>query len=256
MNRKPLSRGSAIWSLILIGWAVLILAFLLRGDMLNYLHPRMLPFAALSAVIFLILGMLGGYNAINGRGSNVPRAGYALFMIPLLLSAVGGPRGLDEAAVVNRLLSTGAGVSNKASIESLDQLLESIGPHGVIPFEDWSFFALSTDLKANPSRYVGRTISMTGFSFRPPTLPGDRLYLTRFLITCCAADAEPLGLLTELSGAAGFADYAWLYIEGTLDLTTAPNPYTGKDETVPILRAVTVTEVEKPIAAFIFPVDI
>jgi putative membrane protein len=76
------------------------------------------------------------------------------------------------------------------------------------------------------------------------------------LVTCCVADAEPLGLLTELPDAATFADYAWLRIEGTLDLITAPNPYTGKDEEVPILRAVKVKEVEKPISAFIFPVDI
>jgi putative membrane protein len=256
MNRKPLLFGSALWSLILVGWSALILVLLLNGDMLKYLHPRMLPFAALSAAIFLILGILGGYNAFHGRGSPAPKAGYALFLIPLLISAVGGPRGLDEAAVSNRLLSTGAGAPSQATIESLDELLESIGPQGVIPFEDWSFFALSTDLNANPSRYVGRTISMTGFSFRPSALPGDRLYLTRFLITCCAADAEPLGLLTDLPGASAYADYAWLRIQGTIELTKAPNPYTGKEEEVPILRAATAEEVEKPISAFIFPVDI
>lgn len=256
MNRKPLLLGSAIWSLILVGWGILILVFLVSGGMLRYLHPRMLPFAVLSAVIFLILGLLGGYNAFNGKGSSAPRAGYALFLVPLLLSAFGGPRGLDERAVVNRLLSGGGGGSSTESINSLDELLESIGPDGVIPFEDWSFYNLSSDLNANPARYQGRTISMTGFSFRPSILPDDRLYLTRFLITCCVADAEPLGLLTELNNASKFADYAWLRIEGVIDLATAPNPYTGKDEEVPVLRAVKVEEVEKPISAYIFPVDI
>jgi putative membrane protein len=224
--------------------------------MLKYLHPRMLPFAALSAVIFLALGLLSGFNALQGKGSKAPKAGYALFLVPLLLSSVGGSRGLDEAAVLNRILSGGSGGVSSSVIKSLDELLESIGPNGIIPFEDWSFYNLSSDLNANPARYQGRTISMTGFSFRPTILPENRLYLTRFLITCCVADAEPLGLLTELPDASKYADYAWLRIEGVIDLAVAPNPYTGKDEEVPVLRAVKVEEVEKPIAAYIFPVDI
>ena len=256
MNHKPWLLGAAIWSLILVGWGILILVLLANGGMLRYLHPRMLPFAALSAALFLILGLLGGFNAFNGQGSSAPKAGYALFLVPLLLSAVGGPRGLDEGAVVNRILSGGGGGSSKASIKSLDELLQSIGPDGVIPFEDWSFYNLSTDLNANPARYQGRTISMTGFSFRPSILSDDRLYLTRFLVTCCVADAEPLGLLTEIPDASTYPDYAWLRIEGVIGLAIAPNPYTGKEEEVPVLRAVKVEEVEKPIAAYIFPVDI
>jgi putative membrane protein len=256
MNRKPLVFGTLVWSLILVGWGGLIVVLLATGDMLKYLHPRMLPFAALSAAIFLALGLLTGINALQGKGSQAPRAGYALFLVPLLLSSVGGARGLDEAAVLNRILSGGSGGVSASTIKSLDELLESIGPEGVIPFEDWSFYNLSSDLNANPSRYVGRTISMTGFSFRPSILLDNQLYLTRFLITCCVADAEPLGLLTELVNASRFADYAWLRIEGVIDLTSAPNPYTGREEEVPVLRAVKVVEVEKPIAAYIFPVDI
>lgn len=47
-----------------------------------------------------------------------------------------------------------------------------------------------------------------------------------------------------------------MWFDDVIGCIAASNPYTGKDEVVPMLRAIKVEEVEKPIAAYIFPVDI
>jgi putative membrane protein len=257
--------GGWLWALILLGWCGMGAWLLIGGGLAGYLHPRMTPFVIIASIAFGLLGIVTAAKSWAGKGAAAPHPGHALFLVPLLLSVVGGPRGLDESAVVNRLLKgmsvgggPGAGMGSSLAagstvFRSIDELLSSIGPDGLIRLEDWSYEALIADMGANPDKYDGRRVALLGFAFRPPVLPAQRLYVTRFLITCCVADAEPLGLLVEGAAAAGFEDYDWLTAEGVMGITMAPNPYTGKDERVVILMADTLRAAEKPVSAYLFP---
>jgi putative membrane protein len=68
-----------------------------------------------------------------------------------------------------------------------------------------------------PDAYNGQTANVTGFVVHSPDLPEDYIYISRFMITCCAVDAYPVGLIVKLpNGRADYPPDRWLNVEGTM----------------------------------------
>jgi Predicted membrane protein len=51
-----------------------------------------------------------------------------------------------------------------------------------------------------------------------PLLPKDEIIIYRMVITCCAADGMPLGIVVKLPGKADFKPEEWVGAEGTIQL--------------------------------------
>jgi len=71
---------------------------------------------------------------------------------------------------------------------------------------------------------AGRHVALTGFLTKAP---GGGFYLTRMVVTCCAADAQPIkvGLSGTLPSGAG--SDAWVAVTGHLGTQTAKDPVNG-----------------------------
>lgn len=52
----------------------------------------------------------------------------------------------------------------------------------------------------NMKNYVGKKVNITGFVFKPEEFPSDTFLASRFLISCCAVDARPVGLPVKFEG--------------------------------------------------------
>lgn len=243
--------GGLAWGAILLAWSAYLAGLFASGSLSTYLHPRMTPFAIGAMIGFAALGIAAIVRAIRGKGPALPRLGFALFVIPVALAAAAGPRALSAEAADLRVMKSGG--IEAPSYASVDEYLASLGPGDPIVFQDWSHAGLIGAISADPAAFAGRELELVGFAFRPNATPPERLYVTRFLVTCCVADAEPMGLLMEGAGAAGFENYAWLRSKGVIELATVPNPYTGKDELVPLLRASLAEPAPKPFAEYLFP---
>jgi putative membrane protein len=87
---------------------------------------------------------------------------------------------------------------------------------------------------------TGRHVTLTGFV--TPRGHGQ-IYLTRLMITCCAADASPINIRIDGSVGAQPAN-SWLQITGNYAGIDHSQP-NGEDP-VPILRAVTVRPMKPP----------
>ncbi|WP_433221696.1 TIGR03943 family putative permease subunit [Dactylosporangium sp. CS-047395] len=87
---------------------------------------------------------------------------------------------------------------------------------------------------------TGRTVTMSGFI----VTDGDRRYLTRMIITCCAADARPVKV--GLTGAVppGLAADTWLEITGTYTAKTDPDPVDGAP--IPYVTVTTAQPIPAP----------
>lgn len=243
--------GGLAWGLALLAWAAFIASLALRGSLGYYLHPRMAPYTVGAVAGFSILGFVAVVRALKGRGAARPRLGLALFLAPLVASIGAGPRGLSEEGTGMRVMKTAR--SGQAGFDSVEDYLSSLGPGETIRFAEWSHAALIGLLGAEPERFQGRRASLVGFAYRPATTPPERLYAIRLLVTCCVADAEPLGLLVEGPGLAAFSDFEWLELEGVLGVETVPDPYTGKEGRVPVLRVERAVPAPKPSAEYLFP---
>lgn len=148
-----------------------------------------------------------------------------LVLPPTTLSA----RTAQQRSVGSASLSDATGAGAPVSLlgsESVDT-----SGYGV---KDWAaLIRQSTDTTA----LVGRKLTLTGFVV--PASDGS-FTLTRFVVSCCAVDAQPVGISVTTDGTLP-TENQWVRVEGAL----AANPDTASDARL-VIRAATVTRVNQP----------
>ena len=72
-----------------------------------------------------------------------------------------------------------------------------------------------------PDAYTGQKVKLSGFVIHPPDWPEEYLMVSRFVLTCCAADAYPVGIPVQLAvSRQAYAADGWLEIEGKMITAT------------------------------------
>ncbi|NEN89959.1 MAG: TIGR03943 family protein [Okeania sp. SIO3H1] len=70
-----------------------------------------------------------------------------------------------------------------------------------------------------PDAYNDQKVEVTGFVIYPPGLSEQYFWISRFILTCCAADAYPVGLPVKLPEGRSRSKYAqdgWFKVEGKM----------------------------------------
>ena len=70
-----------------------------------------------------------------------------------------------------------------------------------------------------PDAYNGQKVEVTGFVIYPQTLSEQYFWISRFILTCCAADAYPVGLTVKLPDGRSRNKYpqdGWFQVKGTM----------------------------------------
>jgi len=82
---------------------------------------------------------------------------------------------------------------------------------------DW---ASAFNLKTNANFYVGKKVDLVGFVFHPKGTPSDVFYVSRFRMTCCAVDAQPIGVPVYSPGwREKFEEDSWVRVTGSFTET-------------------------------------
>jgi uncharacterized repeat protein (TIGR03943 family) len=76
------------------------------------------------------------------------------------------------------------------------------------------------NMKTSASFYEGKKVDVVGFVFHPKGTPQDVFYVSRFRLTCCAVDAQPLGLPVYSAGwQEEFKEDSWVHVKGSFTQT-------------------------------------
>jgi len=69
-----------------------------------------------------------------------------------------------------------------------------------------------------PDAYKGQKVDVEGFVMHPQDFSEEYILLARFVITCCAADVYPVGLLVKLNGndRSQYPPDSWLRVKGEM----------------------------------------
>jgi uncharacterized repeat protein (TIGR03943 family) len=89
-------------------------------------------------------------------------------------------------------------------------------------------------------RLEGKTVRLTGF-VTSPSGPDDRLLLTRFALSCCAADAWATSVRLRSLPVAAPPDDTWVTVEGTW----RPDP-SGHEPETPVIEVDTIRLIPTP----------
>ncbi|TVU54109.1 MAG: TIGR03943 family protein [Arthrospira sp. PLM2.Bin9] len=237
MNRvkPPLNRLSSrlqMWlqspwvdAIAILAWGFLLLRYWLNGQLYVLIHPNYFPLAIGGGFLLLVFGgfriweLSQNYQKTQAEIdkqslqhiSLFPKGwSTALLLISVLLGIFITPRNLGSYVALQRGLTESLPVTQiqpqqfrTASQPEERSLIEWIRLLNINP---------------EPDTYRGQRVNVTGFVIYPPNLPQNFIFIARFVITCCAADAYPIALPVMLpdTNRGAYPQDSWLQVEGEM----------------------------------------
>jgi uncharacterized repeat protein (TIGR03943 family) len=183
------------------------------GQALNYVRPGLVTWLGVGGVVVGLLGLLPPLGLLGQETAQADRHGGHhhrgrvgwLLLVPVLVVMLVQPAALGSYAVASRSVVPGGGDGG------FDPLAAPV--RGAVPMSMAEFV---TRAVRDPGQSLsGVRVRLTGFVAPAERADGDGGYrLTRFVIFCCAADAEALQAVVR-GDATPRARDQWLEVEGT-----------------------------------------
>jgi uncharacterized repeat protein (TIGR03943 family) len=219
--------GTAIW----LWWS---------GQALNYVRPGLVTWLGVGGVIVGLLGLLPPLGLLANQGTEThagepgghrhrTRVGW-LLLVPVLVVILVQPTALGSYAASSRSVVPGGG--HEGGFQPL-----AAPVRGAVPMSMAEF--VTRAVRDPGQSLAGVRVRLTGFV--APN-PGGGYRLTRFVIFCCAADAEALQAVVRGDPTPRARDQ-WLEVEGTW----VPGPVAAEDDPSPPPPALQVASV-RPVA--------
>ena len=126
--------------------------------------------------------------------------------------------------------------------DSSAQLFETVSEERNIL--DWiKLFNFETDL----SQFEGQKASVIGFVYFDESLNANQFFVSRFVVSCCAADGFAIAMVGEWPQAATLEKDSWVLVKGTVETITL------NDQAVPLIKADSVQVIPAPEQPYLFP---
>lgn len=216
------------------------------GQLGLYIHPRYFEFTVIMAVVAAVVTVAAFAVAPlpephEQRARGGVRA--ALATVVVVAAAVAllalPPATLTSATATQRSINTSA-VSAGRDAPTLVG-----GDTSQFTVKDW---AVLLRQHPDPDFFVGRSIEVTGFLTASADDPENVVYIARFTVTCCAVDAQPVGVPVHLPGwRERFEPDQWVTATGAFE------PNTGSTSAEPLLLTPDeLTVIERPDQPYVF----
>ena len=264
MWRKHLARAFRRWQGIALVVAALVptVWLAITNQLILYIHPRYVVFTVIMAALGLALVIASFVTAPHGdhdhdhdhdHDDREPRAGRtgALMstgatVLTLIVAAglvVVPPATLTSATADQRVInstSVGAGTQTIGGATSAPA-----GAFAKFTVLDWSSLLRQT---TDASFYAGKAVDVVGFITKDSEDPADVFYVSRFVITCCAVDAQPVGVPVYLPNwQNSFKVNEWVRVTGSFD----SNPSSRSTQSIALLPTKT-TPVDQPSDPYLY----
>ncbi len=203
--------GKDIQTLVLFVAAAYVLHLGITDALALYIHPRYIPFTITMSVIGIVVILADAWTQ-KKRDNHNHHAG-KLSMLPLAVvlgAAVVLPaRSLSSATVSQRSIDAGSLVVS-TDTKPIHTLFA--GSTRGLSVSDWSRLIQTN---SSPAYYANKPATVSGFVY-DAGLGQDTVWLARFIVTCCAVDAQPVGVPVRIEGWDGhYEEDEWVEVEGT-----------------------------------------
>jgi putative membrane protein len=241
-------------ALALIGLGLFLYSRIYNGTLFYYISERFAWLTLLAAIGFIIVGASYRYRAAQAdphehdhphdhaghQHGNLSWGGLLLVALPVILGLVVPPKPLGAAAMSNREISVGS-VSSATAPKTSQLISRPASEKNVL---DWLIdFRLSQD----PAAFASQEAKVIGFVYRDERFGGNQFMVSRFVVSCCAADAAPLGLVVHWPKTTALTSDQWVEVSGRFQA----GEFDG--EPMPILIADNVAPTEIPDQPYLYP---
>jgi len=196
-------------AVVLGAWAGLFWFLLISGRRAFYLSTRTEWIVPVAAVLLTAAALGRLASARASRAEPIRRgelAVMATMVVPVLLVVALPPATLGTFSADKRAGFSGTGVATSAGdIASGELTLVDVAAGQTTPEGE----------EALASR-AGETVDFVGFVTRYPDTPADELLLTRYVVTCCVADATVAQVRVVNVTPGAFEDNEWVEVVGVI----------------------------------------
>lgn len=204
----------ALRLVVLGSWSAFLLWLWLSGEVVRYLGPRTDWVATVGGITLAIVTVLYGLSVRRDRAARRPTAGRvagtAAMLVPIAIAVIVSDSTLGSLAASKRLSARGVDIAALAELES--------GTAGKTSFLALSAAEKDPELARRRGIGPGSRVRLVGFVSAVGPGEADSFELSRFYITCCVADAIPIGVTIdpgELLAASVERDQ-WLEVTGSV----------------------------------------
>ncbi len=223
----------------LLAWGILLLKYCFSGQLRLLIHPNFFGLVLATGIILLFLSLTKAIACWTSNAEASDKNEHIVLFPPglgstvLIMVAIAGliipPNVLSSQAALQR------GVADNLPLtRSEPQAFYTSTKPEERSLLDW---VRTLNAYPEPDAYAGQTAKVKGFVVHLPQLPDDYLLISRFVITCCAVDAYPVGIPVKLpSSRAAYPPDTWLKIEGEMMSETLSHNRAIINETAPAER--------------------
>lgn len=238
--------------LLLFGLCLFFVFKAINGQLTWYINVRFIPLTILGMIFLGVLAQTVFTEIRRSRKheqehpehhhehDHAPSAANLWFMlIPLVIGLLIPARPLDSSAFSTKGFNTSAPL---VSSDSSAQIFETESEERNIL--DWlKIFNFETDV----TQFIGQKASVVGFVYFDETLEANQFFVSRFVVSCCAADGFAIAMPVLWEDAATLQQDAWVVVQGTIDTVDLNGQRT------PMIVAEVVNTTDIPAQPYLFP---
>jgi uncharacterized repeat protein (TIGR03943 family) len=207
--------------LAIAAWGILLIKFWVFGQLYLLVHPNYIPLTVMAGFLLLVISGGKAWQLIRSpkvnklQHSNLfpSKLSSGLLLGAAIIGLVITPKPFASDTAIHRGVD-----DNLGAIRSVPQSFRATNRPEERSLIEW---VRTLNVYPEPDAYTGQKVKITGFAVYPKDIPDQVMLITRFIITCCAADVYPVSLPVKLDPKLGQSKSSypadqWFEIAGTM----------------------------------------
>jgi uncharacterized repeat protein (TIGR03943 family) len=210
---------------VMSAWGTVMLHIIASGHINRLLNPMFRSYVLIAAVVLFLLSALYLllYQPAASTAGKIPATNWLrqigrwlVLLLPVIAASILSPSALSSTTLTNRAtLSSTSGVTPMPNMRDTSnqnvQTALAADPNQPVPMEVTDLITVSRSPEQIKA-FVGRQVRTIGFFVAQPGQPQK---LVRWIMWCCAADAQPVSVELNGNTAGHWKDTQWLEVIGT-----------------------------------------
>lgn len=235
--------------IIFITFDVLLCYLVKAGRIDNFINPKMSLYIKITIVVIFILALFQLTKIFTVITRNKFRVSYLMFFAVILIGFTTVPDNLNAEIAGNKGITIAN--SNEDSLARKNIKKDIIGDS--ILFDDENYYENIFKLEGNVRQYIGKKVIIRGFVYKEENFKENEFVVARMMMSCCAADAQVIGLMCRWNNASQLNKEQWISVEGVLESTAYGSGGSDKGDIIPLIVVEKVESIEAPENVYIYP---